>query len=64
MLFSLGKIFLSDKEIIPLDHYNAPWHTKTGTNDTTLQYKLGPFQTSEKPKTDISINVIYKLMYL
>ena len=38
MIFSLGKIVLSDIEIIPFEHHNATWHVKTGTNDVTLQY--------------------------
>ena len=40
MAISLGKIFLSEKEIIPFECYNALWCAKIMTNDVTLQYKL------------------------
>ena len=58
MVFSLGKIFLSDKEIIPFQRYNPPGNAKIGTNDVMLQYKLR-CQMSEKPKTVNLIDVIY-----
>ena len=64
MVFSLGKIFLSDKEIILLERYNAPSCAKTGTSDVALQYKLSHFVTSQKPNKASLMNVIYKLMYL
>ena len=51
MVFSLGKIFLSNEEIIPFEQYNAPCRAKIATNDVTLQYKFSHFQPSEKPKT-------------
>ena len=44
MVFSLGKIFVSDEEIIPFEHYNAPLHTQTGTNDVTLQFNYVIFR--------------------
>ena len=55
MVVSLGKISLSEEEIIPFERYNAPRRAKIGTNDVTLQYKLRHFQTPEKPKTANSI---------
>ena len=50
-------IFLSEKTIT-FKSYIIPWRTKIGTNDVALQYKLRYFQTSEKPKQAILINVI------
>ena len=64
MVFSLGKILLSDKEIIPFQRYNPQWHDKIGMNGVTLQYKSCHCHMSEKPKTANLIIVIYKLMYL
>ena len=64
MVFSRGKMFLSDREIISFKRYNPPLHAKIGTNDVMVQNKLRHFQMSEKPTTANLINVIYKLMYL
>ena len=58
MVFSLLNTFLSDQETILFESYNAPRHTRIGTNDLTLQDKLCYFQTSEKPKTAGLMNVI------
>ena len=63
MIFSLEKIFLSDKEIISFECHNAPWRARIWANDLMLQCKLHHFQMSEKPKMASLINVIYKLMY-
>ena len=46
----LGKISLSDEEIIPFERYNTLRCAKIGTKDVTLQNKLHHFQTSEKAK--------------
>ena len=64
MVFSLGKIFLSEEEIISFERNNAPRHARIVTNDVTLQYKLHHFQMLEKPKMANLINLIYILMYL
>ena len=59
MVFSLGKIFVSDEDIISFELYKAPWRAKIGTIEVTLQYKLRSFQTPEKPKTANLINEQY-----
>ena len=64
MVFSLGKIFFTDEEILLIEHYNAPWSIKIRKNDEMLQYILHHFLTSEKPKMAHLINVIYKLTYM
>ena len=33
MVFSLGKLFLSDEKISPFERYNAPWRAITETKD-------------------------------
>ena len=43
---------------------NAPRHAKSRTKDVTSKYNLHHFGTSQKIKTDIFVNVIYKLIYL
>ena len=60
MVFSLGKIFLSDEDIL-ITHHATP---KTGTNDIMLPYKLRRFQTSEEPNMANLLNVICKSLYL
>lgn len=62
MVFSVGKTFPFRQEIL-FKCYNTPWWAKIGTYDIMLQYRLCHFQTSEKPKMDSLINVIYKLIY-
>ena len=59
MVFSLGKLFLSDEELISFKRYNAPRCAKIGTNDVTSQFKLRHFQTSEKQENG-QFNKCYK----
>ena len=51
MVFTLGKIFLSDKSIIPFESYNAPGRAKIGTFEVMLQYKLS-FSDVRKASND------------
>ena len=55
---------ISLEEINPFERYNAPSRAKSRTNDVTSKYHLRHFGTSQKVKTDIFVNVIYKLIYL
>ena len=52
------------EEIDPFERLNAPSCAKSRTNDVTSKYHLCHFRTSQKVKTDIFVNVIYKLIYL
>ena len=52
------------EEINPFERQNAPSRAKIRTNDVTSKYQLRHFGTSQKVKTDIFVNVIYKLIYL
>ena len=38
MVFSLGKIFHSDEEIISFERYNAPRRPRIGTDDVKLKF--------------------------
>ena len=64
MVFSLGKLFLSDEELISFKCYNALGCAKIGTNDVTSQFKLVIFRRQKSKRTASLINVINKLMYL
>ena len=52
---------ISLEEINPFERKNGPSRAKSRTNDITSKYHLRHFGTSQKVKTDIFVNVIYKL---
>ena len=55
---------ISLEEINPFERLYAPSRAKSRTNDVTSMYHLRHFGTSQMVKTDIFVNVIYKLIYL
>ena len=54
---------ISLEEINPFEGSNTPSRAKSRTNDVTSKYHLRHFWMSQKVKTDIFVNVIYKLIY-
>ena len=61
-IFEGNKNGISPWERIPNERYNVHDALKIVAINVTFQYKLRPFQMSEKPKT--FSYVIHKLMYL
>ena len=55
---------ISLEEINPFERLNAPSRAKSRTNDVMSKYHLRHFGTSQRLKTNIFVNVIYKLIYL
>ena len=57
---------ISLEEINPFERKYPPSHAKSRTNDVTSKYHLhvSHFGMSQKVKTDIFVNVMYKLIYL